>query len=177
MKEGLGIPVCPEVLGGLAVPRTPAEIVPVGPGGVALARSWRLASDGSSNSSQVAFLGSAELTSAGGMPAIRSVLRGAKVVTADGVDVTRQYIEGAWKALFIGLQSGCSKAILKARSPSCGLGQIYDGTYSGRLVQGHGVFAELLLAHGIEVYTEENFTKLELGKRMPVMMNPTEERR
>ena len=44
--------------------------------------------------------------------------------------------------------------MLKARSPSCGLGQIYDGTFTGLLVPGNGLFAALLLAHGIPVRTE-----------------------
>ncbi len=86
----------------------------------------------------------------------RSVSRGALVRTVDGADVTRQYLEGARRALLLGLQAGCYKAILKARSPSCGLDKVYDGTFSKHLCQGHGVFAELLLSHGFQVYTEED---------------------
>jgi uncharacterized protein YbbK (DUF523 family) len=124
MRKGLGVPVCPEVLGGLPIPRAPAEIIAEGDK--------------------------------------QSVSLGAVVRTVNGVDVTRQYLEGARRALFLGLQAGCSKAILKARSPSCGLGKVYDGTFSKRLRQGHGVFAELLVSYGIEVYTEEDPRILEL---------------
>jgi uncharacterized protein YbbK (DUF523 family) len=52
-------------------------------------------------------------------------------------------------------ERGCAEAILKAKSPSCGCGRIYDGSFTGRLVEGNGVFAELLLARGIPVRTEE----------------------
>ena len=55
---------------------------------------------------------------------------------------------------------GIKIAILKARSPSCGCGQVYDGKFSGNLINGNGITAELLLDNGIRVYTEENFKEI-----------------
>lgn len=80
---------------------------------------------------------------------------GDKVLMRDGKDVTENYRLGAEAALERAKSFGCTMAILKARSPSCGKGKIYDGSFSGRLTDRDGVCAELLLSHGIEVYTEE----------------------
>jgi uncharacterized protein YbbK (DUF523 family) len=104
---GKAIPVCPELLGGLPVPRAPAEIC------------------------------------------------NDRVMTADGNDVTVQFHEGAAIALKIALAVGCRSAILKARSPSCGSGRIYDGSFSGRVFQGDGIFAKMLKDAGIIVQTDE----------------------
>ena len=82
----------------------------------------------------------------------------AKVLTRDGVDVTDAYVRGARKALTAAQEAGAAVAILKARSPSCGLGRIYDGTHSGTLRPGDGVTAALLRAHGIDVLTEEDLS-------------------
>jgi uncharacterized protein YbbK (DUF523 family) len=79
----------------------------------------------------------------------------ARVVTEQGLDVTDAYLDGANRALEASLRSGARVAILKARSPSCGRGAIYDGTFSGNLVAGDGVTAALLREHGIEVLTDE----------------------
>lgn len=100
------IPMCPEVMGGLSIPRDPAEI-------------------------------------SGGL-----------VLTVKGIDVTADYKEGARITLAYCLKNGIRKAVLKARSPSCGKGLIYDGTYTKKLVEGHGVACRMLLENGIEVYTE-----------------------
>lgn len=78
-----------------------------------------------------------------------------KVVSENEEDATAQFIKGAREVLALAQMAGCKKAILKARSPSCGCGKIYDGTFSGKLIQGNGVTAELLLQHGITVRTEE----------------------
>ena len=84
------------------------------------------------------------------------VLKGtARVVTRDGTDVTDAYVRGARKALAAAQEAGAEVAILKARSPSCGLGQIYDGSHSRTLTAGDGVTAALLRSHGIKVLTEE----------------------
>ena len=77
---------------------------------------------------------------------------GDKVLTRDGVDVTEEYRRGARKALEIALAHGVRRAVLQERSPSCGCGTVYDGTFSGTLVPGDGVTAELLRANGMEVY-------------------------
>lgn len=103
------IPVCPEVLGGLDVPRSPAELQPDG-----------------------------------------------RVLTRDGRDVTDAYRAGAERALELAREHGCTVAVLKARSPSCGSGEIYDGTFSHTLAPGWGVAARLLRENGIEVMDEEH---------------------
>ena len=106
-------PVCPEVLGGLPTPRTPAERA------------------------------------------------GDKVLTRDGRDVTQAYRRGALEALRIARENGCTAALLKERSPSCGCGLIYDGSFSGALVPGNGVAAELLERCGIRVLGESRLAELE----------------
>lgn len=75
----------------------------------------------------------------------------AKVVTADGEDVTEQYASGARKAADLIEQHKINAALLKAKSPACGCSKIYDGTHTGTLVDGMGVFAAELRRRGIEV--------------------------
>jgi uncharacterized protein YbbK (DUF523 family) len=79
----------------------------------------------------------------------------ARVMTASGRDVTEAYLEGARTALAEAQRVGARTAMLKARSPSCGKGAIYDGSFGRRLSSGDGVTAALLQAHGIRVLTEE----------------------
>jgi len=79
-----------------------------------------------------------------------------RVVNIDGEDVTHEFIKGAEEVLRIAGITGAKKAVLKSRSPSCGCGLIYDGSFSKKLIEGNGVTAELLLRNGIEVVTEEN---------------------
>ncbi len=95
----------------------------------------------------------------GGLPTPRPAAeqKGNKVFTKEGKEVTLQFEKGANEALKIALTSKATKAILKARSPSCGCGQIYDGTFSGKLIEGDGVFCSLLKKHSIKVETEENY--------------------
>ena len=88
------IPVCPEVLGGLGVPREPAELQP------------------------------------------------------DGRVLTR--------AVEIAKENGCTVAVLKARSPSCGSGEVYNGAFTGTLTSGWGIAAKLLSEAGLEVMDEEH---------------------
>lgn len=78
-----------------------------------------------------------------------------RIVSEHGHDATQAFERGAGEALRLMELAGARRAVLKARSPSCGKGQIYDGTFAGKLMPGHGVFAELLLAKGYEVWTEE----------------------
>ena len=82
------------------------------------------------------------------------------VFTERGGDVTEQYRRGAEEALRLARLYGCKYAILKERSPSCGSGQIYDGSFSRRLIDGDGVTAQLLKAHGITVLGESEVDKL-----------------
>ena len=77
-----------------------------------------------------------------------------------GTDVTAQYRLGAQQALHLAKLFGCEAAILKERSPSCGCGEIYDGTFSGSLTVGDGVTAELFKANGIAVYGESAIGEL-----------------
>jgi len=112
MEQHTLIPVCPEQLGGLATPRTPAE------------------------------------------------RQGDAVRTRSGVDVTAQYRRGAEEALRLCRLYGCEAAVLKERSPSCGAGAVYDGTFSGVLTTENGVTAELLTANGIPVYGESRLKEL-----------------
>ncbi|MEV4223872.1 MULTISPECIES: DUF523 domain-containing protein [unclassified Nonomuraea] len=117
-REGRLVPFCPEVEGGLAIPRPAAEIEG-GAGGAA-------------------------------------VLAGtARVLAADGSDVTAEFVAGARAALAAARDAGARLAVLKEGSPSCGALAIYDGTFAGRRVAGQGVTTALLEEHGIRVFTEE----------------------
>lgn len=112
------MPLCPEVLGGLGVPRLPCE------------------------------------------------RQGERLLDCQGNDHTKAFTAGALRAMDIARRLGCGGAILKARSPSCGVGNIYDGTFSRRLIPGDGVFTEILRAAGFELFTEEdldNFDLIDLG--------------
>ena len=80
---------------------------------------------------------------------------GGRVLLADGRDVTEEFALGAECCAGLVSRPPVSLAVLKAKSPSCGVGLVYDGTYSGRLVAGQGVFAERLEREGICVVTEE----------------------
>ena len=104
----------------------------------------------------------------GGLPTPRTPAerRGDRVVTADSRDVTENYQKGAEAALKLARQLGCECAILKERSPSCGKGRIYDGTFSGTLTGGDGVTAALFRSAGIPVYGESEVgraTRLKLA--------------
>ena len=78
--------------------------------------------------------------------------QGDRVVTREGADVTAQYRRGAEEALRLCRLFDCQAAVLKERSPSCGCGAVYDGTFTGTLTAGDGVTAELLRAAGVPVY-------------------------
>lgn len=93
-------------------------------------------------------------------PRIPAEIKGSQVINQVGEDVTAAFVEGARKTLEKAEKIGCKKALLKAKSPSCGLGEIYDGSFQGRLISGHGVTAKLLLNHGIDVYSEKNWKDL-----------------
>lgn len=80
--------------------------------------------------------------------------RDGRVVNREGTDVTEAYRAGAELALKTALEQGCELAILKERSPSCGSREIYDGTFSGKLVPGDGVTVQLLRQAGIQVLGE-----------------------
>lgn len=78
----------------------------------------------------------------------------AKIFTIHHADVTAEYLAGVYKALALAKQHNVTVAILKARSPSCGSKQVYDGHFSRHLIPGMGVTAALLQQHNIKVFDE-----------------------
>ena len=106
------IEVCPEVMGGLSVPRDPAEMV------------------------------------------------GDKVITVHGQDVSSAFHLGAKRVLELCQQHQITHVLLKANSPSCGNQFIYDGAFSGTLIEGMGVTAKLLTKNGINVFSELQLEEL-----------------
>ena len=88
-------------------------------------------------------------------PRSPSEICGGRVVDKDGKDNTEAYLKGAKKALEAAERHKCTFAVLKSKSPSCGKGKVYDGSFSGRLVKGNGITAELFKKNGIRVLTEE----------------------
>ena len=107
VASGEALPVCPETLGGLTIPRPPCEQT------------------------------------------------GERVMSRDGTDVTAAFTRGAAAALELALAHGCTAAILKARSPSCGIDGVYDGSFGRRLVPGQGLWAAALARAGLALYSEE----------------------
>lgn len=79
-----------------------------------------------------------------------------KVFTKSGEDVSEEFQRGAKQTLRLMNEYGVKEIILKSKSPSCGCGTIYDGTFSGKLVEGDGVTAQVLKENGIKVFTEED---------------------
>lgn len=98
----------------------------------------------------------------GGLPTPRepSEIRSGRVVTRDGRDVTEAFARGAREAEKIALACGCRCALLKERSPSCGLGRVYDGTFTGTLTRGDGLCARLLSRRGLRVLGESQAEEL-----------------
>ena len=74
--------------------------------------------------------------------------------------MTAQFHSGAQSALALARLFDCTGAILKSRSPSCGVGTVYDGTFSGTVIPGDGVTAQLLREAGLTLYTEEDLPAL-----------------
>lgn len=95
---------------------------------------------------------------AGGLPTPRdpSERLGDKVLSNRGRDVTAQYQKGAETALCLARRYGCRAALLKEKSPSCGSGEIYDGSFTGTLVTGDGVAAQMLKEEGLIVFGESD---------------------
>lgn len=78
------------------------------------------------------------------------------VTNKEGVSVDAEFRKGAQAALAAALEKKVDLAILQSRSPSCGVKEIYDGSFSGKKIKGQGVFAKLLSAHGIKVLDAED---------------------
>ena len=88
--------------------------------------------------------------------------RSDKVISCAGKDVTKAYTKGAETALYFAKLNHVDFAVMKAKSPSCGKGLIYDGTFTGNKIPGNGVTVELLNANGIPVFTEDELDQLPL---------------
>lgn len=95
----------------------------------------------------------------GGMPTPRkpSEIKGDRVVNCDGEDTTEFFVRGAEQVLALCRKYNIEKAILKQNSPSCGSLHIYDGTFSGTLIDGKGVTTLLLSENGVSVIGEEQY--------------------
>ena len=94
-------------------------------------------------------------------PAEQQMVQGCRrVISRDGLDVTEAFEQGAQKTLEAAEKNGCQFAVLKENSPSCGCGEIYDGSFTGRKIPGNGVAAELLLKNGITVVGEHHLELL-----------------
>ena len=98
----------------------------------------------------------------GGLPTPRTPSErvGDRVKMADGTDVTEQFVRGAKEAYDLCVRLGCDTALLKERSPSCGTRNVYDGSFTGRLVPRMGVSAEYLHQRGIRILSEDDIDLL-----------------
>jgi len=76
-------------------------------------------------------------------------------INKEGQDVTENFEKGAKEILELAKKLNIKKAILQPRSPSCGVGRIYSGNFDGKLIDGNGFLAELLLQNGIDVINVE----------------------
>ncbi len=94
----------------------------------------------------------------GGLPTPRqpSERRGESVCARTGEDVTAAFVRGAERALEICMKNGCTAAVMKSKSPSCGYRVIHNGRFDGGLTEGNGVFTQMLLDAGIPVVTEQD---------------------
>lgn len=98
----------------------------------------------------------------GGLPCPRnpSEIKNGRFFDAEGKDVTSNFVLGAQKTLNICKNNHIETAILKAKSPSCGNGIVYDGSFSGKKIEGDGVTAALLKKNGIRIFTEDRIDEV-----------------
>ncbi len=98
----------------------------------------------------------------GGLPTPReqAARQGKKVIFKSGKGVTKNFIKGAKEVLKIAKILDIKDAIFKQWSPSCGCGQIYDGTFSGKIIKGDGITTFLLKKNKIKVISDEDLTKI-----------------
>lgn len=103
----------------------------------------------------------------GGLPTPRepAEIRDGLVITKSGKDVTAEYRKGAQEIRKLAHLYNCSYAILKERSPSCGFGKIYDGTFTGKLIEGNGILADLLKKEGISIIGESRIKEFLVIKK------------
>lgn len=93
-------------------------------------------------------------------PRSPSEIVGDRVVSKEGEDVTDEFLSGAEQTLYIAKELNCPFAVLKERSPSCGCGTIYDGTFTGTLCNGNGIATQMLLDNEIQVFGESQIQKV-----------------
>lgn len=93
----------------------------------------------------------------GGLPTPRipSERKNGKVINKEGIDVTKNFQDGANEVLKLCKELNIKTCILKSKSPSCGYGEIYDGNFNGTLVKGNGVLTDMLIDNGIEVISSD----------------------
>ncbi|MEA4816774.1 MAG: DUF523 domain-containing protein [Lachnospiraceae bacterium] len=98
----------------------------------------------------------------GGFATLRepSEIKDGRVFTCSGKDVTMGFIHGAQETLTLAKLNCCEIAVFKERSPSCGCKKIYDGSFSGEIIDGNGIAAGLLLENGINVIGESEAGEL-----------------
>lgn len=94
------------------------------------------------------------------IPRVPSEIVGDRVMSKDGEDLTEYFARGAEHTLYIAKECNAPAAVLKERSPSCGYGTIYDGTFSGGLTDGNGVTARLLKDNDIMIFGESQIQRL-----------------
>lgn len=87
-------------------------------------------------------------------PRVPAEIVNGKLISKEGFEVTEQYNKGREMALEIAKINNCKYAILKQKSPSCGKGIIYDGTFTGKLIEGNGNTTKFLIENGIKVYSD-----------------------
>lgn len=93
----------------------------------------------------------------GGLPCPRQpseISKNREVLTKSGQVLSTFFLKGAHEALNICKNYGIQLAVLKSKSPSCGFGKIYDGSFSGRLIYGNGITSDLLIRNGVKVINE-----------------------
>lgn len=93
-------------------------------------------------------------------PRSPSEIVGDRVVSKEGEDVTDEFLSGAEQTLYIAKELNCPFAVLKERSPSCGCGTIYDGTFTGTLCNGNGIATQMLIDNEIQVFGESQIQKV-----------------
>ena len=94
------------------------------------------------------------------IPRVPSEIRGDKVFSKDGWDITEEFLSGAEKTYQIAKRKQVDFAILKERSPSCGSSYIYDGSFSGKVIQGQGLTAKKLSKENIIIFSEKNLDEI-----------------
>ena len=95
------------------------------------------------------------------IPRVPSEIREDKVFSKDGRDITEEFLSGAEKTYQIAKRKQVDFAILKERSPSCGSSFIYDGSFSGKVIEGQGLTAKKLSKENIIIFSEENLEEIE----------------